>query len=60
MMLTGKAMVWTDKNELKLTELPIPEVKKDSLLIKNEVAGVCGTDGHLIQEKPPYPAILCH
>ena len=41
-MLTGKAMVWTDKNELKLTELPIPEVKKDSLLIKNEVAGVCG------------------
>ncbi len=60
MMLTGKAMVWTDKNELKLTELPIPEVKKDSLLIKNEVAGVCGTDGHLIQEKPPYPAMLCH
>ena len=59
-MRTGKAAVWKGKYDINVEELPVPEVKEDGLLIKVEAAGVCGTDGHLIQENSPYPSILCH
>ena len=59
-MKMGRAAVWHGRFDIKVESLPLPEVKKDSVLIKVEAASVCGTDGHLIQEDPPYPAILCH
>jgi threonine dehydrogenase-like Zn-dependent dehydrogenase len=59
-METGKAAVWKGKYDIEVQTLPIPEVKDDGMLIQVEAAGVCGTDGHLIQQNPPYPAIMCH
>lgn len=59
-METGKAAVWKGRYKIDVMNLPIPEVKDDGCLIKVEAAGVCGTDGHLIKEDPPYPAIMCH
>ena len=57
---TGKAAVWLGKYEIEIQDLPIPEVKEDGLLLKVDAAGICGTDGHLIQDTPPYAAIMSH
>lgn len=59
-MTTGKAAVWKGKYQIDIEELPIPDVEDNGLLLKVEAAGVCGTDGHLIKQDPPYPAIMCH
>ena len=58
--MKARAAVWTAKHRIEVRELPIPEVKPDGLLLKVEAAGVCGTDGHLIEQDPPYPAIMGH
>jgi threonine dehydrogenase-like Zn-dependent dehydrogenase len=60
MSQTGKAAVWKGPYDIEIQNLPIPEVKEDGLLLKVEAAGICGTDGHLIQDTPPYPAIMSH
>ena len=57
---TGRAAVWLDRYNIEIRNLPLPEVKKDGLLLKVDAAGICGTDGHLIQDAPPYPAIMSH
>ena len=59
-MQTGKAAVWKGIYDIEIRNLPVPDVKDDGCLIKVEAAGVCGTDGHLIKQDPPYPAIMCH
>ncbi|MDC7241673.1 MAG: alcohol dehydrogenase catalytic domain-containing protein [Spirochaetales bacterium] len=57
---TGKAAVWKGRYDIEVRDLPVPEVKDDGLLIKVNAAGICGTDGHLIHDDPPYEAIMCH
>jgi threonine dehydrogenase-like Zn-dependent dehydrogenase len=59
-MTTSKAAIWKGKFHIDIEQLPIPEVADDGLLLKNEANGICGTDGHLIEQDPPYPAIMCH
>lgn len=59
-MMTGKAAVWKGKYNIDIEQIPIPEVADSGLLLRNEASGICGTDGHLIQQEPPYPAIMCH
>lgn len=60
MQKTGKAAVWKGRYHIEIQDLPLPEVKKDGLLLKVDAAGICGTDGHLIKEDPPYNAIMSH
>ena len=59
-MNKAKAAVWTARHKIETRRLPIPEVLDDGLLIRVEAGGICGTDGHLIESDPPYPAIMCH
>ena len=60
MQKKGKAAVWLGRYDMEIRDLEIPEVKEDGLLLKVDAAGICGTDGHLIQDTPPYPAIMSH
>ncbi len=60
MQKKGKAAVWLGKYDIEIRELDVPQVKEDGLLLKVDAAGICGTDGHLIQDTPPYPAIMSH
>lgn len=60
MSRTGRAAVWKGRYDIEIRELPVPDVREDGLLLEVEAAGICGTDGHLIQDDPPYPAIMCH
>ena len=57
----GKAAVLVKKDLIELKEYPIPEVEEGDILVKIEVAGVCGTDVHLWHsEKTTTPMILGH
>jgi len=39
-----KAAVVTQSNEIKIKEIPIPEIQDDEVLIRVKVCGICGTD----------------
>src|SRR3954453_9547892 len=41
-----KAMMLVDKKRLQLTDMPIPEVGADDLLIRVKACGICGSDVH--------------
>lgn len=56
----GRAAVWKGKRKIEIMELPVPTASEDGAVIKVDAAGVCGTDGHLFPQEPPYPAILGH
>lgn len=56
----GRAAVWVGPKKLEIREYPIPEVEKDTLLVKVEACGVCGTDRSLYTRKPKFPTILGH
>ena len=56
----AKAAVWTGKRTMEVREYPIPTAKKDGMVLKVDAAAVCGTDGHLFPQEPPYPAIMGH
>lgn len=49
---------------LEMGERPIPEVEPNAILVKNELAGVCGTDVHQWRGKmgikAPLPNIMGH
>lgn len=64
MVHNSKAVVLEEFNKpLLLKEFPLPkEVENDAALLKNEMAGVCGTDVHLWHGrlKIPLPVILGH
>lgn len=59
-MTDAKAAVWTKRHSIEIRHLPVVEPQADGLLLRVEAAGVCGTDGHLIEQDPPYPAIMGH
>jgi threonine dehydrogenase-like Zn-dependent dehydrogenase len=56
----GKAAVWMGKRNIVIEEFPIPRAEKDGMVLKVDAAAICGTDGHLFPEDPPYPSILGH
>ncbi len=48
--------------KVKLTDVPVPEVSDDQVLIRAEIAGVCGTDVHIHQDRyeTAIPVTLGH
>ncbi len=48
--------------DLKIEEIPIPEPKRDEVLVKVTACGVCHTDLHVIKDETPFPtpAVLGH
>ncbi|WP_274651024.1 zinc-binding dehydrogenase [Paenibacillus humicola] len=57
---TARAAVWTGTGQMEVRQLPIPEAGEGALLLRVDAASVCGTDGHLFPQNPPYSAILGH
>ena len=57
---TARAAVWTGKRTMEIREFPIPKAENDGMVLKIDVASICGTDGHLFPQDPPYPSILGH
>jgi len=62
---TSKAMVLPEYNKpLELQEIEIPELGPGDMLVKVNLASVCGTDCHLAHDElsmhPPTPIIMGH
>jgi L-iditol 2-dehydrogenase len=62
---TSKAAVLEEYNKpLQIHEIPIPEVEPMGILVKVEMAGICGTDVHqshgTLTIKPPLPNLQGH
>jgi len=58
-----KAAVLTSPEHIEIREYPRPVLKPTDMLLKVEIAGVCGTDVHYYRGKEkalPYPIILGH
>ena len=54
-----KAAVFYGKNDLRIEEIPIPEISADEVLIKVHACGICGTDLHIFdgdEGAAPTPA----
>lgn len=56
----ARAAVWVGKRRLEIREFDIPKAEKDGMVLKVDMAAICGTDGHLFPQEPPYPAIMGH
>jgi threonine dehydrogenase-like Zn-dependent dehydrogenase len=57
--------VYYGKNDIRIEETPMPEVKENEVLIKVMACGVCGTDIHIYEgdkgaADTPVPVILGH
>ncbi|HYW00036.1 MAG TPA: zinc-binding dehydrogenase [Candidatus Acidoferrum sp.] len=61
---TGKAVVLDKPNgQFFIKNYPVPEPQKGTLLIKQEMCGICGSDAHMYRgDVPdlPFPMILGH
>ena len=62
---TSKAMVLTEfKKPLELLDIPVPELGPGDMLVKVDLASVCGTDVHLARDElsmhPPTPITMGH
>lgn len=56
-----KAWVLKEAGKLELLNYDYPELKKDSIIVKVEAAGVCGTDKHMyLGRAAKYPIIPGH
>lgn len=45
-----KAIVYRGKNDLRLEEVPVPEIQAGEVLVKIDTCGICGTDLKKIKE----------
>lgn len=62
---TSKAMVLTEfKKPLELLDIAVPELAAGDMLVRVDLASVCGTDVHLQRDElsmhPPTPIIMGH
>ena len=48
-----KTAIYSDVNQVKLVEKPIPEIAKDEALVKVSYSGICGTDLGILAGKHP-------
>ena len=64
MGLTSKASVLDGvKGQFALTEAPVPEATPGSIVVRQELCGICGTDVHVFQghmASVPMPVVLGH
>ncbi|MNI13978.1 Sorbitol dehydrogenase [compost metagenome] len=44
-----KAAIYYGKNDIRIEERPIPEVGPDDVLLRNILAGICGTDINIVK-----------
>lgn len=42
-----KAAVFHKKNDLRIEEIPVPEISENEILVKVRACGICGTDVHI-------------
>lgn len=62
----GKLVRLIGKNQIKVFEEELPQVKDDAILMEVGLAGICGTDLHIIENadrkefKGELPMILGH
>lgn len=62
-MSNGNTMkgLWLENRELKfLSELPIPQLEKNEVLIKVRLAGICSTDLEMLKGYYPFTGIPGH
>ena len=56
MGLTSRAAVLDGvRGKFSIVEAPVPEVKPGSLILKQDLCGICGTDVHVYQGHMPVP-----
>ncbi len=60
MVCFSKAAVQTKIRELKIMNLPIPQVGDGGMLIKVDAVSICGSDVHYFRNEPAFPAVLGH
>ncbi|MFY4776320.1 zinc-dependent alcohol dehydrogenase [Metabacillus sp. RGM 3146] len=53
-----KAAVLYDKQDLRIENVPVPEIKDNELLIKVKACAICGTDPHIFNGHFPAPKPL--
>lgn len=53
-----KAAVLYGKQDLKLEEVPVPELGADDVLVKVKYCAICGTDPHIYEGRFPAPLPL--
>jgi threonine dehydrogenase-like Zn-dependent dehydrogenase len=52
--MKGKAAIWWEAHKpLEIREYPVPEVKADGILIKLNLANICGSDVHFVEGRGP-------
>lgn len=53
---TSKAALMTEFGKpLEIREIPVPQLEPGAILVKNEMAGLCGSDLHLWRGTSPLP-----
>lgn len=60
---TMKAAVFHGPGDLRVEEVPVPEIGEDEVLLKVDMCGLCGTDVHVLRGSfpaPNTPVILGH
>ncbi|WP_409305061.1 zinc-dependent alcohol dehydrogenase family protein [Peribacillus sp. SCS-155] len=57
-----KAAVLHEPKDLRVDNVPVPEIKEDEVLIQVKACGICGTDPHIFNGHfpAPTPLILGH
>lgn len=59
-----KAAVLFDDRDIRIADVPDPQIKEDEVLVSSRYAGICGTDLHVylgeFHDRVAYPAILGH
>lgn len=64
--MKGKAAIWWEAGRpLELREYPVPDVRTDGILLKLNLANICGSDIHFVEGRGPrlkggIPQILGH
>lgn len=44
-----KAAVFHGKHDIRVENIPVPQIKEDEVLVKVAYCGVCGTDVHIYE-----------
>lgn len=52
-----KTLIYHGKNDVRIEEHPIPEVGPDDVLVRNQLAGICGTDINVVKSGTDYMGI---
>lgn len=59
---TMQALVWHGNGDLRMEDVPVPQIGAKEVLVKVQYAGICATDQEIFNGQYPFPAryILGH